>query len=185
MSWTLRLDELARFVAPDVRWRDVWAVIARGERSDKGRDWSTGLLWSLKRNAWLVDLDDDPTTCRACGGRITGGHALALYCSTACRKVAFRCRSKGTSTPWAQTAAEARAALADWRRQVDLAHRTVRRWERKAEGPLVISPPDWTRFDHLPVLPERCEDRCGGACPHTGGGVCLYASTAVEDLDHE
>lgn len=180
MSWTSRLHGLAGFSAPDIHWRDVWVIIARGERA-KGRDWAQGLLWSLKRHAWIIALDNESTTCRACGGKIQATHALARYCSTACRKVAFRRRDKGTPTDWQQTVAEANEALAAWRREVGLAQRAMRRWQRT--GPPLIMPPDLTRYDHLPVLPERCQTICGGACPHTDGGACLYAAT-VDPENH-
>jgi len=185
MTWTTRLGELAGFDVLDVRWRDAWAVIARGERA-KGRPWAQGLLWSLKLHAWIVSLDADPSTCRTCGGLIRADHARARYCGTPCRKVAYRAREKKQPTAWADEVARAQEALADWRREATLAQRALRRWQQA--GPALIMPPDWTRYDPVVALPSHCATHCRGACPHTDGGICLYAATAVpfsDDLTEE
>ena len=183
MTWTDRLDELGGHSA-DVRWRQVWALIARGERMrGKGRDWTRRTLWTLKRASWLVALAADPRTCRACGARIESRHAAALYCTVACRKVAYRRREAKELTPFEAEVARAQEEIAEIRSEMKRGLSALKRWKKAG---VWIPPPDFARLDHVPALPDRCASMCAdGACPHTDGGLCLYLETAAMFADED
>lgn len=187
MTWADRIDELGAFRAEGVRWdTELWPMMARAERQ-RGNIWLAKQLWTLKFHAWILYVNQQPETCRTCGGRIDGGHKLSRYCTTACRKVAHRRRKGDQSTEWAQRVMQSRTKLAEVRSEMARARRWYKNNHVRGEPP-AINPPNLTRIDHLPWLPARCGEGCrsNSVCTITKA-ACLYAASGVDlgDDDQE
>lgn len=175
-DWTGRLSELATYRQPGADWKDVWALIVEGQRKHTSA-WIEEKLWTWKMANWILSIRDDAATCRTCGGRIPGPTALSRYCSTGCRKSAHRCRIAQKPTAFGVQVDKAIADLKEVDLEISRAHRTLRRLQRASHA--FTFPPDLTRLDHLPILPQRCGAGCerNSACSHTEGSVCLFAAT--------
>jgi hypothetical protein len=171
-----RMEEIAFFRAP-LRWRDAWAILVRG-RWHMGHQWSEKTLWGLRYWNWVLSITEDPSSCKTCGAKIPSDNRLALYCTTACRKVAYRRKRAGENTPLQDLAEEARGRLAELKRDIESSHRWVRR-KNKSAGSRMLIAPDLAAVDHLPGAPEPCGAGCerSSPCTHTDGSVCLLAGT--------
>ncbi|MAG24114.1 hypothetical protein CMI47_00915 [Candidatus Pacearchaeota archaeon] len=180
-----RMEELALFRTP-LRWRDAWAILVRG-RWHMGTEWSEQKLWNLRYWNWVVALADDALSCRTCGSKISSDNPLARYCSTGCRKVAYRRKRSGALTPLEELKEEGLSRLADLRRDIESSHRWVRRKTKSANGPRILVAPDLTGVDHLPGPPSPCGAGCEqtSPCEHTDGSVCLLAGTGRWGNDPE
>jgi hypothetical protein len=178
-GWVQRLGELAHYRPQGVVWdTEIWPMMARAEVA-KGTRWLQDKLWDLKFASWIIHIDTKPDTCRACGAKIEGAHELSRYCSTACRKVAYRRRAANKPTDWEATVATANETLGVVRETMRHANRWWKHQHQRGQPP-AIAPPDLTRIDHLPYTPGRCGQGCDATstCSHTGG-ICLFTGTGV------
>lgn len=179
--WTLRMGEVGSYHATELVWDEVWALIAYGYRRESP-EWTQQVLWDLRLWSWVASLEGDHGTCQCCGARIDKPLLRRTHCSSACRKVACRCRAHDPpeSTPFGAVVEEAKRHLRRIRHLVTEAQRWLRRAEKLHQTFLTI-PPDWSRIDHLPMLPRpcgKCDHSAEHRCRHTGG-ICLYAQTGV------
>jgi hypothetical protein len=181
MTWADRMDELATYQPEGMAWNDLWALLVKGENHN-GIIWLKSLLWRYKLARWVLHIGRNG--CRTCGAKISNETQGNLrYCSTACRKVAHRRRSKGEETPFGERTRQAEGVLREVSREIDDSQRWLRR-QIKLDKALV--PPDFTQLEHVPYIPARCGSGCGSgvSCGHTGS-ICLFACTAkaLEDSD--
>ena len=171
-----RMEELAMFRTP-MRWRDAWAVLVRG-RWHLGIEWSEKTLWNLRYWNWVLEVCEAPSSCRTCGAKIPSENRLARYCSTACRKVAYRKKRAGSNTPLQDLREQAQQRLSELKRDIESSHRWVRRKTKSSSSRMLVAP-DLTSVDHLPEAPRPCGAGCerSSPCTHTDGSVCLLAGT--------
>lgn len=181
MSFEDRWIEFDASRVPDPPWSDVWSLACRALVTGSGTRELESFLWRWRWSGWIVQLDEDASTCRVCGGRI-GESGEALHgrrssCSNACRQIRARCRAKNELTAWAARVHEARAVRSKLLEEVGAASKWHLR-RRVLHPASVVIPPDWTSLRHAPELPSRCDRACGrdSGCDHTGGGPCLFAS---------
>lgn len=183
-GWPERLAELGHHVATELEWDQVWAIIARELRL-RSVSAAGAQLWRLRFASWIVSLDADPRTCRYCGGAIDETLSIrATYCTTACRKAAFRARQANEPSPFEIEVSRAQRTLVELRQHAAMGQRALRRWMKTG---IPIEPPDWTTLDHVPMLPPPCEGGCGdGPCTRTQGS-CLYSRSTrpVHDATEE
>jgi hypothetical protein len=173
-GWPGRLAEIGSFRST-IPWDELWPLLALAQ-AEKGIPWLERILWRFRLHQWILALDDDERTCRTCGAMVSPPDPLRRYCSTACRKVAFRRRQGRERTAIEQVVLEAHRDLSRLQIEVDHAQAWMALQRRRKR---ILLPPDLLRIDHLPELPARC----GAACSESGktcvatGSVCLYAAT--------
>lgn len=182
-GWPSRLAELGQHIATELDWDQVWAIIARELRLHDSNA-AAAQLWRLRFASWIVSLAADPRTCRYCGNQIDETLSTrAAYCTTACRKAAFRARQANELSPFDEEVSRSNRTLAELRQQATTSQRALRRWGKMG---ISVEPPDWTALDHVPMLPAPCDGGCDGPCSRTQG-ICLYAHTTrpVHDATEE
>ena len=174
-SILVRLRELAFFPTP-LSFRDLWMLVVRS-RIREGDDWLRGYLWEYRSLSWVVSLEQS-RSCRCCGSALSNHeHPGKVYCSNACKLKSHRAKKAGKKTPFGHAVNEARKRLTVLELELEDCYESFP--EDRLRG--TVLPPDFSRFDHVPALPQRC-GRCSGGrtdCRHTGH-VCLFAATASE-----
>ena len=171
----IRLRELSSFPTP-LSFEDLWALIVRS-RIREGDDWLRSFLWEYRLLSWLVSLQST-RSCLCCGYGISPyEHPGKVYCSNACKLKGHRARKANKRTPFGEAIDAARARLAGLEFELHECKQAMH--EDRLRG--TVLPPDFSKLDNLPTLPQRC-GRCsrGRADCHHTGHVCLFAGTASE-----
>lgn len=176
-GWSSRVGEVANFPV-QASWRLIWPLMAQASASRHNatstlRDW----LWRHRFAAWKTCLEEDPQTCRYCGGsKPMPSRAGRLFCSDACRVSAHQASQAGREWPLHRAVREGRSELFVLEQQANDANLWL------LDSPEIrVLPPDLASLDNLPPLPDRCASGCAGhPCRWTHDGPCLYSNTAQE-----